>query len=134
MISLKTLIRLQATFAAASLLYLFASALRGQIVGEPLSAAPLLPSILMFVVYSACLLLPRTGRIGGYRIAMIVALLLFGVGGVAGNIWRYFDSGLAQYASFGAWLLAVVINAYGTVLNIIAVAGAFRNDMSHNRP
>ena len=39
---------------------------------------------------------------------------------------RGFDTGLAQYASFSAWLVAVAINAYGTILNIIAALGFFR--------
>jgi hypothetical protein len=125
---LQTLIMLQASFAAASLGYLFISAWRQSTTGEPLSAAPLVPSILLFVLYGACLLLPRFGRIGWYRIAMFPAIVLFGGGGVVGNVLRYVEGGLEQYATFGAWALAVAINGYGTVLNIVAGLGLFWRD------
>jgi len=118
---------MQALFAFASVAYLLVSAWRGHAVGEPLSAAPILPSILMFVVYSACLLLPRLGHVGWYRVAMVVAILFFGGGGVVGNIVRYAETGLSEYASFSAWLVAVAINAFGTVLNIVAALGFFQN-------
>jgi hypothetical protein len=124
--TLQTLLKLQALFAAISLAYLVTSALRLQVTGEALSAAPLLPSMLMFVAYIGCLFLPRSGRIRHYRVAMVVAILLFGGGGVVGNILRYLDSGLADYASLTAWYSAVAINAFGTVLNIMAALGWFR--------
>ena len=49
MLSLSRLVRLQALFAALSLSYLLTSAVRQQITGEPLSAAAIGPSILMFL-------------------------------------------------------------------------------------
>ena len=124
--SLSVLLRLQALFAAASITYLVASLIRQQTTGEPLSAAAIGPSIVMFIAYLGILVLPRMGRVGWYRIGMIPALLLFGGGGVIGNVVRYLDSGLAQYASVTAWSVAVGINAFGTVLNIIAALGFFR--------
>ena len=126
MIILKNLIKLQGLFAIMSLAYLFASLWRQQTIGEALSAAAIVPSILMFIVYSGCLLLPRLNRIAWYRVAMIVAIVLFGGGGVIGNVLRYFDSGLVDYASFSAWAIAVAINAFGTVLNTIAVFGLYK--------
>lgn len=125
MLTLRSLIVLQTSFAAASLAYLFTSVIRTKLTGEPLSAAPLLPSVLMFIGYIGCLYLPRIGKIGWYRVSMVVAIVLFGGGGVIGNVMRYLDSGLAQYATFGAWLVAVAINAYGTILNFIAAMGWF---------
>ena len=123
---LSTLVRLQWVFAIASLAYLVASAVHGKVTGEPLSAAPILPSILMFLAYIGCLYLPRMDRIGWYRIAMCVAILLFGGGGVIGNVLNYFYSGLENYASFSAWALAVAINSYGTILNLMAAFGWFQ--------
>ena len=103
-----------------------ASAVRQQITGEPLSAAAIGPSILMFLAYCVALFLPRIGKTGWYRISMVPALVLFGVGGVIGNIARYLDSGVAEYASLTAWAIAVTINLFGTVLNVIAALGLFR--------
>lgn len=128
MVDLSSLVRLQALFAALSITYLLASAIRQQITGEPLSAAAIGPSILMFLAYCGALLLPRIGRIGWYRASMVPALILFGIGGVVGNIARYLDSGLAEYASFSAWAIAVTINLFGTVLNVIAAFALFRRN------
>ena len=125
MINLSSLVRLQALFATLALVYLLASAARQQIIGEPLSAAAIGPSIGMFLAYCAALFLPRIGKIGWYRTSMVPALVLFGIGGVFGNIARYADSGLAEYSSYAAWAIAVTINLFGTVLNVIAALGLF---------
>ena len=125
MLKLSLLLRMQAIFAAASLIYLVLSAIRAHFTGAPLSAAAIGPSIAMFVAYAGCLFLPQMGKVAWYRIAMVVAIILFGGGGVIGNVMRYLDGGLAQYASFGAWAVAVAINAYGTALNILAVFGFY---------
>lgn len=85
MLNVHRLLVLQWSFAAA---YLLVSALRLNIQGEALSAAPLLPSLLMFVAYCACLFLPKKGKLVGYRVSMVIAIVLFGGGGVVGNIAR----------------------------------------------
>ncbi|MDX2421176.1 MAG: hypothetical protein QNK43_00740 [Amphritea sp.] len=126
MISLSLLVRLQACFAALSLTYLLASAGRQYITGEPLSAAAIGPSIVLFIAYCGALCFPRIDKVNWYRISMLPALVLFGGGGVIGNIDRYLNSGLAEYASFAAWAVAVAINLFGTVLNVIAALGLFR--------
>lgn len=127
MITLKNLVKLQGVFAIMSLAYLFISLWRQQTMGEALSAAAIVPSILMFIVYLGCLLFPRLDQVKLYRVAMVLAIVLFGGGGVIGNVMRYFDSGLADYASFTAWAIAVMINTFGTVLNTIAVFGLYKH-------
>lgn len=107
--------------------YLLLSAYQLQVTGRALSAAPALPAISLFVVYCGSLWLPRMGMIKGYRLAMVVAIILFGGMGVIGNILRYLDSGLEQYSTLLAFIIAIAINGYGTVLNIIAALGLFRN-------
>jgi hypothetical protein len=124
-LNIRTLLSFQLSFALASVTFLGVSAWREATMGAPLSAAPILPSILMFVVYAACLLLPRFSRLTWYRIAMAFAVLTFGGGGVIGNIARYVESGIQHYASFEMWLLAVAINSYGTLFNLMAVFGWF---------
>ena len=131
-INLSSLVRLQALFATLSLTYLLASAVRQQITGEPLSAAAIGPSILMFLAYCGALFLPGIGKIGWYRTLMVPAFVLFGIGGVIGNIARYLDSGFAEYASFAAWAIAVTINLFGTVLNVIAALGLFRKKSDYD--
>jgi hypothetical protein len=46
---------------------------------------------------------------------------------------RYMDSGLEHYATFSAFAIAVAINSYGTVLNIIAALGLFKNQSQDKR-
>lgn len=80
MIALKSLVRLQVVFAAASISYLVVSLIRQQTTGEALSAAAIGPSIAMFIAYLGILYLPRLGRVRWYRIGMLPALVLFGRG------------------------------------------------------
>ncbi|WP_448211767.1 hypothetical protein [Colwellia sp. MEBiC06753] len=60
---LTTIIKFQATYAIVALGYLFLSAYLLSTTGEALSAAPLLPSIIMLGVYLACLFLARLERL-----------------------------------------------------------------------
>ena len=128
MLALSRLLLLQSIFAAAYLTYLVVSLVRRETTGEALSAAAIGPSIAMFVAYLGVLWLGRAGHVGWYRIGMIPALILFGGGGVAGNILRYFQSGLENYANVSAFLVAVLINGFGTVLNAVAALGLFKRD------
>ncbi|GGE98881.1 hypothetical protein H1W37_18225 [Stappia taiwanensis] len=127
---LRVLVRLQWVFAALAVGFLIASAARAAIVGAPLSAANIPASIGLFVLYAASLFLPRAGRLGWYRLAMIPALVFFGGGGVIANVLRYAENGLESYASVTAFVIAVGINAFGTILNLIAALGLFRKDGS----
>ncbi len=125
MIALVKLLRLQVVFACLALGYLALSLWRLQVTGEALSAANIFPSMAAFVAYCLALLLPRYGYYRSYRGAMLVAVLIFGGGGVIGNIANYLDSGLEQYASLLAFAIAVAINAYGTALNVMAAFGLY---------
>lgn len=124
--SLSTLVRAQLLYAVLSSAYLIASAVMQAQTGAPLSAANIPASLGLFALYGLCLLLPRFGKVAAYRITMIPALLFFGGGGVIGNVARFADSGLENYASLGAFCIAVLINLYGTVLNIIGALGWFK--------
>lgn len=128
---LSSLLRLQWLFAALAVGFLIASAVREGLTGAPLSAANIPLSISLFVLYAGSLTLPRGGRVGWYRLAMIPALLFFGGGRVIGNVLRLVESGLAFYASTPAFLVAVGINAFGTILNIIAALGFFHRRPTH---
>jgi len=127
MIKLSKLLFLQLSYVFIGVSYLVLSAYQLQETGQALSAAPILPAIIGFVLYSGFLLLPRIGMIKSYRFAMFLAIILMGGGGVVGNIVRYMDSGLEHYANFLAFAIAVAINSYGTVLNTIAALGLFKN-------
>ena len=123
LMSLRTLTILQAAYAFLAIGYLLLSFWRLQATGEALSAAPAGPAIAMLSVYLLALLLPHYGYLRGYQVAMLVFLVLVCGGGVIGNIARYLDSGLEHYVSFIAFACAVAINAFGSVLNVLAVFG-----------
>jgi hypothetical protein len=123
---LEALLLLQAVFAFASITFLLTSAYLKSATGSGLSAAPMPFSLIAFIVYSACLFLPRFGFLKSYRAVMILALLIFGGGGVIGNVLNYLHAGLEDYASFGIWVLAVGINLFGTIWNLLAALGIFR--------
>lgn len=122
---LSSLLRLQWLFAALAVGFLIASVVREGLTGAPLSAANIPISVALFVLYAGGLMLARADWVGWYRLAMIPALVFFGGGGVIGNVLRFAESGLAFYASTPAFLVAVLINAFGTILNIIAALGLF---------
>ena len=124
-IKLRTLVVLQILFAVASVSYLLISLWIENETGEPLSAAPMGLSLSLFALYSLSLLLSSRQNKLMYRIAMGIAVVVFGGGGVLANILRYMDSGLDQYASFTTYVIAVSINIFGTIWNIIAGLGLF---------
>lgn len=123
---LRTLLLLQFSFAALSLLYLTVSLIRVSGGSIPLSAAPIIPSMLAFGVYCGFLSFGIFRRYLLYRITMAIAVLGFGYGGVVVNILNYFNTGVEGYLSFTAWLLALVINSYGTLWNIMAMLGLYK--------
>lgn len=125
---IRTLTILQFLFALASVTYLLVNAWRVHLEIEPLSPAPIALSLILFGLYTMSIFLVRLKSKIWYRIAMGCAILFFGGGGVIGNIMRYMDSGLEQYASFSALALAVSINAFGTFWNVFAVLGLYRKN------
>lgn len=125
---IRTLIILQLLFVVASVSYLLANTWRVHFEIEPLSPAPIALSLILFGLYTMSIFLVRLKSKIWYRIAMGCAILFFGGGGVVGNIMRYMDSGLEQYASFSALALAVSINAFGTFWNVFAVLGLYRKN------
>lgn len=128
MIKSRTLVILQLLFAAASISYLLINAWREHLTVKPLSPAPIAFSLILFGLYIMSLFLVKLPNTIWYRVAMGFAILFFGVGGVIGNIVRYMDSGLEHYSSFAALVIAVAINAFGSLWNGIAVLGLFRKN------
>lgn len=125
---LRTLLILQFTFAILSLSYLAASYLRETQGDGPLSAAPIIPSMISFVIYSTFLVAGVLRKHTLYRVLMGIAVVGYGSTGVVLNIVNYFLDGQEDYSSLGAWILAVAINSYGTIWNVLAMFGIYKDD------
>jgi ABC-type enterochelin transport system permease subunit len=74
-----------------------------------------------FFVYLAIVETHRFDNKYIYKGLMIIPLIGYGYGGVIMNVTRYLDTGLEFYFSFSAWAVAVLINLFGTIVNIVAI-------------
>ncbi|MFA5065350.1 MAG: hypothetical protein WC566_07785 [Dehalococcoidia bacterium] len=94
--------------------------------GEP-GLAPTQPVMgtISMITYALFLIPGFLRKITLYRILMIVAILVIGYGGVVTHIINIFTQP-QLYSSFVSWALAVGINLFGLVLNIIAASGKFK--------
>ena len=122
---LTTLLRLQVIYFILGMLY-NALSLYLTSTGKPALAPtqPVLGAISM-IVYALFLIPGYLRKITLYRILMGVAILVMGYGGVVTHIINIFTQPQV-YSSIIAWAVAVGINLFGLVLNIIAVSGKFK--------
>ncbi len=77
------------------------------------------------LIYALCLLAGVYRKITAYRLAMAFFVVVLGYGGVVKHLLNYPD-GLSLYYSITAYVIAIGINVYGLVLNVIAASGRFR--------
>ena len=122
---LTTLLRLQVIYFILGMLY-NALSLYLTSTGKPALAPtqPVLGAISM-IVYALFLIPGHLRKITLYRILMGIAILVMGYGGVVTHIINIFTQPQV-YSSIIAWAVAVGINLFGLVLNIIAVSGKFK--------
>lgn len=121
---LKKLLLLQCAYFIAGMIYNVWSYALLSSNGAPLApTAPLMGGASM-IIYALFLLPGVFGRITLYRVLMAVAILVMGYGGVVKHVINFFGK-LSLYHSVAAWALAVGINLFGLVLNIIAATGRF---------
>jgi hypothetical protein len=94
--------------------------------GKPALAPtkPVLGAISM-ITYALFLIPGYLRNINLYRILMGVAIVVMGYGGVVTHIINIFIQPQV-YSSIVSWAVAVGINLFGLVLNIIAVSGKFK--------
>jgi hypothetical protein len=92
--------------------------------GLQLSTSEPITGALFMGAYGVCLLSGRFGFTRAYRIIMVFFVIAGGYGGILIHLINY-SSDSSQYASFLAWIVAVGINSYGLILNVLAVLGRF---------
>jgi multisubunit Na+/H+ antiporter MnhB subunit len=125
--SLSTLLRLQVIYFILGILYNGVSLfLMSQ--GQP-GLAPTQPVMgtISMIIYALFLIPGYLRKITLYRILMGVAIIVIGYGGVVTHIINIFTQP-QLYSSIISWALAVGINLFGLVLNIIAVSGKFKRN------
>ncbi len=126
MIGLKKLIVLQLLFVILTLVFAWINISEIQQSGKSLTASPILPTLIMIFAYLGSLFLAALNNKLWYRATMLIAILIFGVGGVLGNIVGFLLTGMKFYTSIWTWAITVIINIYGTILNSIAFSGRFK--------
>ncbi|RLA48417.1 MAG: hypothetical protein DRR42_16775 [Gammaproteobacteria bacterium] len=124
-IKLCTLLWCQLTFYLLAIGYLTASYLSLSGGGPAFSTANPITSGIILTIYCTFLLAGILQAHTVYRILMGISVIGFGYGGVIYHIINYSQTGLEGYASFAAWLIAILFNAYGVVFNFIAASGKY---------
>ena len=124
--TLKLLLWCQAAYGLLGLGYNVVSYLFTATGRRPLSATNPVTGALTMLAFGLFLLPGVFGAVTVYRVLMGLCVLIFGYGGVVKHVTGYLKSGPAGYGSGPAWALAVGINAFGLVLNVMAAAGFFR--------
>jgi hypothetical protein len=122
---LTTLLKLQVLYVILGVGYNCLS-LYFMATGKP-ALAPTQPvlGLISMVVYALFLIPGYMRKIVLYRILMGIAIVVMGYGGVVTHVINIFTQP-QLYSSIVAWGAAVGINAFGLVLNIIAVLGKFK--------
>lgn len=122
---LRTLLILQCVYAALGVGYNVVSYARTAMGHAPLSTTSPFVGAAVLLIYALCLLTGVYRKITAYRLAMAFFVVVLGYGGVVKHLLNYPD-GLSLYYSLTAYVIAIGINVYGLVLNVIAASGRFR--------
>ena len=91
---------------------------------KPPTPTPPLIGAMIMIIYGLCLVPGLIGHSVLYRALMLLSILVLGYGGVFQHILRFIREASA-YSSVIAWALAVGINLFGLVLNVLAALGLF---------
>jgi hypothetical protein len=122
---LSLLLKLQIAYMALGILYNLVS-LYVMSTGKPaLTATQPAMGILSMAVYGLFLIPGFMRKLTVYRILMVVAILVIGYGGIVVHFINIFTQPQI-YQSILAWAIAVGINIFGLVLNLIAALGKYK--------
>ncbi|KAL0233197.1 hypothetical protein GEMRC1_011942 [Eukaryota sp. GEM-RC1] len=118
--SLTVLYRLQFFYASLGISYNLVSLILQQSGADPLSATSAVSGIAAMIVY-LLFLIPGVLKLRSlYRALMAVATVVLGYGGVITHLMNIND--LQLYSSIAAWIIAIVINLFGLILNVTALS------------
>ncbi len=121
---LKRLLTLQLNYMFLGIGYNAASYVFG-LMGKPrFSATDPVTGAIFMAIYGLCLVPGALRWLKTYRVLMLIALFVFGYGGVVKHILNLINDP-SLYSSIWAWAIAVGINLFGLILNFITVGGWF---------
>ena len=124
-IQFKTLLLAQIFYLVLGAGYNVVSMIIAAMGGVPLSATNPGVGLVSMLAFGILLIPAFLGRIGIYRALMILAIAVYGYGGIYLHVANVMAGGMHMYSSSLALVLAIGINVFGLILNIIAVAGWF---------
>ena len=124
---LSSLLRLQLIYCGLGVGYNLVSYIKAATGGKPLASTSPVVGTAFMLFYGLCLLPGYRGAHKLYRILMALFVLVTGYGGIIKHFIVYAQQPDA-YSSQLAWVAAIGINVFGTLLNLLAVAGRFESN------
>ena len=93
--------------------------------GKALTPTAPVSGLVVMAIYGFFLLAGHFKKVSVYRSLMVVAILALGYGGIFSHI-RLLSQSPDLYQSLWVGILAILINAFGLVLNGLAALGRFK--------
>lgn len=121
---LRTLLILQTAYCLLGLTYNGVSYCISAMGMQSLTPTSPVLGVIVMMIHGIFLLPGYRRAVMPYRIVMGISVIVLGYGGVVTHILNIFAQP-ALYSSLAAWAVAVIINLFGLVLNLIAVSGKF---------
>ncbi len=126
--TLSKLLKMQLLYCFSGLAYNVVSYMVVLNGGQQLSTTDPVKGALAMSVYGLFLHAATFGYMKTYRLLMLASIVIFSWGGVIIHVFNYIEDPTLYY-SLPLWLLAMGINVFGLVLNVIAATGLFKNDL-----
>ncbi len=130
-IAFSSLLKLQLLYFVLGLGYNVISYIKAATGGKPLASTSPVTGAIFMVVYALILLAGYNGFHRVYRGLLVLILISGGYSGIIKHFIVYAQQPDA-YSSQLAWIVAITINIFGAVLNLLAVAGLFENDFQNS--
>jgi len=126
-LAISSLLKLQFLYCMFGVGYNVVSYILAATGNQPLSSTSPVVGTVFMSLYGLSLITAYKGLYKTYRILMAFFILTIGYGGIVKHFIVYAQQPDA-YSSQLAWALAIGSNAFGFLLNLLAVAGRFETD------
>ncbi len=123
-ISLSLLLLLQLLYCFLGIGFNGVSYLRTRFGARQLSSNPPIVGAIFLLIYGMFLVAGYNDYYQAYRVLMVLALFFFGYFGIIRHFILYARTP-ESYSSKLSWFVAISINLFGFLLNLIAAAGRF---------